>query len=163
MKNTYAIILVVLVLLGVVFLVTKNNKPEDQMEADKSEVSGVNDNALDDASSEAVENNTEVTVTTPSVSTSLGDVKQFTVTGKNFSFSPSTIKVNKGDKVRINFDNTQGFHDFVIDEYGAATKQSQAPFKEVVEFIADKSGSFEFYCSVGTHRHMGMKGTLIVK
>ena len=51
----------------------------------------------------------------------------------------------------------------MIDEYGAATKQGQAPFEEVIEFTADKTGSFEYYCSVGTHRQMGMKGTLIVK
>jgi plastocyanin len=78
-------------------------------------------------------------------------------------FTPSTINVNEGDRVKIVFKNTQGFHDFVIDQYGVATKQTNAPAEEVIEFTADKAGSFEYYCSVGEHRAMGMKGTLVVK
>src|SRR5882672_6015209 len=31
--------------------------------------------------------------------------KEFTVTGQNFSFSPSTLTVNKGDTVKITFKN----------------------------------------------------------
>lgn len=90
-------------------------------------------------------------------------VKEFIVTGKNFSFSPDVISVKKGDRVKITFKNTAGFHDFVIDEFGAATKQGQAPFEEVLEFTANKTGSFEYYCSVGSHRIMGMKGILKVE
>lgn len=89
-------------------------------------------------------------------------VKEFTVTGKKFSFSPATLTVQKGDKVKITFKNTEGFHDFKIDEYGVATKQAQSPAEEVLEFTADKAGSFEYYCSVGEHRAKGMKGTLTV-
>ena len=89
-------------------------------------------------------------------------VKEFTVSGKNFSFTPSLITVKKGDKVKITFQNSSGFHDFVIDEYGVAAKQAQSPATEVIEFTADKAGSFEYYCSVGSHRAQGMKGTLVV-
>lgn len=90
-------------------------------------------------------------------------VKEFTVIGKNFSFTPSAITVKKGDKVKITFENSAGFHDFVIDGYGVATKQTKSPTIEVVEFTADKIGSFEYYCSVGSHRAMGMKGILKVE
>ena len=90
-------------------------------------------------------------------------VKEFVILGKNFSFMPSLITVKKGDRVKITFKNTLGFHDFRIDEYGVATKQAQAPYEEVLEFIADRVGSFEYYCSVGTHRAMGMKGILKVE
>ena len=93
----------------------------------------------------------------------VGTVKEFTVAGKNFAFTPSTLTVQKGDRVKITFKNENGFHDFVIDEYGIATKQTQSPTTEVLEFTASKAGSFEYYCSVGTHRAMGMKGTLVVK
>ncbi len=90
------------------------------------------------------------------------EVKEFTVSGQNFSFTPSSLTVKKGDKVRILFKSTQGFHDFVIDEYGVATKQLKSPGEEVLEFIADKSGTFEYYCSVGEHRALGMVGKLVV-
>src|SRR5215213_2105339 len=50
-------------------------------------------------------------------STSSGTVKQFTVMGSAFKFEPTTLTVNKGDKVKITFKNTGGTHDFVIDEF----------------------------------------------
>lgn len=90
-------------------------------------------------------------------------VKEFTVVGKNFAFEPSLMTAKKGDKVRITFKNENGYHDFVIDEFGVATKQTQAPTIEVIEFTANKTGTFEYYCSVGSHRTMGMKGTLKVE
>ena len=83
--------------------------------------------------------------------------------GANFSFTPSSVVVKKGDRVKITFKNNQGFHDFKIDAYGVATKQFNSPGEEVLEFIADKTGVFEYYCSVGSHRAMGMKGVLKVE
>jgi plastocyanin len=92
-----------------------------------------------------------------------GQVKSFTVEGSNFKFNPSEIRVKEGDRVRIIFKNTGGFHDWVVDEFGAATKQGNAPAEETIEFVANKKGTFEYYCSVGSHRQMGMKGNLIVE
>jgi plastocyanin len=89
------------------------------------------------------------------------NVVEFTVEGKNFAFTPSLLSVKKGDTVKITFKNTGGFHDFVIDEFNVRTKQLQSG-EETVEFVADKAGQFEYYCSVGQHRAMGMKGTLTV-
>ena len=90
-------------------------------------------------------------------------LKEFTLSAKNFSFTPSTIRVQKGDRVKITLQNTGGMHDFVIDEFGVATKKIQDGQSDTIEFTADKSGVFEFYCSVGTHRAMGMKGSFIVE
>ena len=88
--------------------------------------------------------------------------KTFTVTGSNFAFDPSTITVSKGDTVKIIFKNSGGTHDWKIDEFRVATPRINGGQEATVEFVADKAGSFEYYCSVGTHRQMGMKGTLIV-
>ncbi len=85
------------------------------------------------------------------------------VSGQNFSFSPSTITVKKGQTVKINFTSKQGFHDWSIDEFDAKTEQINAPSSSSVTFVADKAGEFEFYCSVGQHRQMGMVGKLIVE
>jgi len=93
----------------------------------------------------------------------LGAVKSFTVIGANFAFDLKEMKVKKGDKVRITFRNAEGFHDWRLDEFGAATAKLQAGGEETVEFTADKAGTFEYYCSIGKHRSMGMKGNLIVE
>ncbi len=90
-------------------------------------------------------------------------VKTFTVVGKNFAFTPTEIKVKKGDKVKLVFDNQGGVHDLVIDELKVKTATLTTGSKEEVTFTADKVGKFEFYCSIGNHRQMGMKGFLVVE
>ena len=74
-----------------------------------------------------------------------------------------TLKVKQGDKVVVNFSSTSGFHDFVIDEFNVASKQIPANEISTVEFIADKTGTFSYYCSVGEHRANGMEGEIIVE
>lgn len=73
------------------------------------------------------------------------------------------IKVNQGDKVRIEFTSSEGFHDWKVDEFNAATAKINPGNKTSVEFVADKAGTYEYYCSVGKHRQNGMKGNLIVE
>lgn len=90
-------------------------------------------------------------------------VKVFNVSGKPFSFDLTEIKVKKGDTVKIVFTNTEGTHDWVIDEFNARTPVIQANKTAEVQFVADKTGTFEYYCSVGQHRAMGMKGKLVVE
>ena len=86
-----------------------------------------------------------------------------TVEGGNFYFKPNEIKVKMGTPVKLTFSNSQGFHDFVIDDLDIKTQQITAGNNEVVEFTPTKKGKYEFYCSVGQHKQMGMKGTLIVE
>ena len=94
-------------------------------------------------------------------------VKTFALSGENFKFimdgieSPDLV-VDEGDKVRVELVSGQGFHDFVIDEFNAATSKVKDGETTFVEFTADKKGTFDYYCSVGEHRKMGMKGKLIV-
>lgn len=90
-------------------------------------------------------------------------LKIFTVTGTSFAFAPSALEVALGDKVKIMFKNEEGFHDWKLDEFNAATEKIQEGKTTEVTFTADKKGEFEYYCSVGKHREMGMKGTLTVK
>lgn len=90
-------------------------------------------------------------------------VKEVQVDGSNFAFSPKEIRVAEGTKVRIVFKNTGGMHDFVIDEFNARTQVIKGGESETIEFVANKKGTYEYYCSVGTHRQMGMKGNLVVE
>ena len=84
------------------------------------------------------------------------------MTNEGFKFSPSTMTVKKGDKVKITYTNGGGTHDFQIEGYNVQTKTIQGGQSDSVEFTADKAGTFEYFCSVGNHRAVGMKGTLTV-
>jgi len=99
-----------------------------------------------------------------------GAVKEFSmisrmdINGEVMSptFSLSEIRVKKGDTVKITVTNTNGTHDFVLDEFGI---QKETPLNEpvVIEFVADKVGTFEYYCSKYNHRALGQRGNLIVE
>ncbi len=78
-------------------------------------------------------------------------------------FQIGEIKVKKGDTVRINFSSTDGFHDWVVDEFVASTERVNTGDTSSVIFVADQSGIFEYYCGVGNHRQLGMVGNLIVE
>lgn len=88
--------------------------------------------------------------------------------GGNFYFEVDgernpTITVQEGQLVRINFESVDGFHDVVIDELSAASAQVQTGGVTFVEFVADETGTFDYYCSVGTHRERGMVGQIVVE
>jgi nitrosocyanin len=104
-----------------------------------------------------------VVTSTPAAAMEQGAVKEFAVEGGMFYFTPKEIKVKKGDTVKITFTNKEGFHDWVLDEFNAKTKQIKAGETDTISFVADKAGTFEYYCSVGNHRAQGMKGNLIVE
>jgi len=108
-----------------------------------------------------VSNSSESSIEIPSTNDTA--VKTFDISAKPFEFSMKEIRVKKGNKIRINLTSTAGMHDWVIDEFSARTKIIQAEQSDSVEFIADKSGTFEYYCSVPTHRQQGMVGKLIVE
>lgn len=91
------------------------------------------------------------------------NTKVFAVAGVNFKFDVEEIRVKKGDTVTINFMSTDGFHDWVVDEFDARTKQVRPGTPTSITFVADKAGTFEYYCSVGQHRAHGMIGKLIVE
>ena len=76
-------------------------------------------------------------------------------------FSIKEMVVKKGDKVRIKITNTAGDHDFVIDAYGIKT-ETPLNKETIVEFTADKVGTFEYYCSKYSHRLIGQTGILRV-
>jgi nitrosocyanin len=152
MKNSVILIIVLILVLGGAMFLIKNKKAETPMDMSNTATSG------DNAGETGGTINGSVGVTIPGA-----PVKEFTITGKNFAFAPASITVDKGDRVKITFKNESGFHDFKIDEFGVTTMQMQGPSTQSVEFTADKAGTFHYYCSVGTHRKMGMEGTLIVK
>lgn len=118
---------------------------------------------MNDAGEATAEEGTMMDTTKGDGMMNSGVIKTFDLTGKNFSFSQTEIRVKKGDRVLVNFTSTSGTHDWVIDEFNARTARVDGGKSTSVEFTADKTGTFEYYCSVGPHRSLGMKGKLIVE
>lgn len=148
-------IVIVVVLAIVLFFVF--NKPES------GDVMGTDTTSIDTSSEDTINESETTTSETQDLGINLDESRTtINIDGSNFKFVPNKIEVKKGNTVEIVFKNSQGYHDFVIDEFSVRTTQMQAGNTETITFVADKVGSFEYYCSVGTHRQMGMVGTLIV-
>lgn len=144
MNNKWVAVLVV-VLVVISGLLLFKNKGVAPTESDVESMTPVSDN-------EVIETTIEESV------------KEFTIDNEMLSFKPSSLTVNKGDTVKITFRNTGGTHDLKIDEFaGASTRILSAGETQTITFVADKTGSFEYYCSVGNHRVQGMWGTLTVR
>ena len=83
----------------------------------------------------------------------------------NFKFSVDKIEASAGDTITINLKNSEGNHDLVIDELDLHSLHLGQGQTETLTFTIPETASgktFEFYCSVGRHRQMGMVGELIV-
>ena len=89
-------------------------------------------------------------------------VKSFTMTAKQWAFEPSKITVNKGDTVKLAVKSIDVTHGFGLSAFGINERLN--PGETVnIEFVADKTGTFSFFCSVSCGSgHGGMRGTLIV-
>ena len=90
-------------------------------------------------------------------------IKEFTMTAKRFDFTPSTITVNKGDKVKIIITSMDVTHGFSLPDFNI--NERLEPNQPVtIEFVADKVGTFTFGCTIFCGSgHGTMTGMLIVK
>jgi|GEM_PF-3359770 len=74
------------------------------------------------------------------------------------------IRVTRGETVQVTF-TTGGSHDWTLAyvENGSEVVWAMAQPNSSVTFTADRSGEFEYFCSVGNHRERGMRGRFIVE
>ena len=92
-----------------------------------------------------------------------GQVREFTVSGNNYAFSPASIQVNRNDLVKITFTAQDIAHSFTIDEY-RIVKRASAGQTVTFEFRADQPGRFTFFCSLTQDaKCRDMKGILTVR
>jgi len=90
-------------------------------------------------------------------------VTEITIEAKRWEFIPSTITVNKGDTVKLTIKSIDVSHGFNLATFGV-NKRLEPGRETTVEFVADKTGEFSFFCNVSCGRgHSGMKGTLVVR
>ena len=147
---------IVLVAIGAFVLMNSQNKSASTTTQNTTESTMQNESTAPSAVEGESETNTSAT------GDESASVKEFTVHGGMFYFKADRLTVKKGDTVKIHFVNDEGTHDFVLDEFNVETPVINAGETADVEFVADKAGTFEYYCSVGNHRAMGMVGKLTV-
>jgi cytochrome c oxidase subunit II len=88
--------------------------------------------------------------------------REFTITARNYDFSPKRIEVTQDDLVKITLRSEDEAHSFSIDGY-RIMKRVPAGGSTTFDFRADKPGTFAFYCSMtNAEGHRGMKGELVV-
>lgn len=91
------------------------------------------------------------------------NTKEFLMENEGMDFTVKEMKVEAFDRVKVTFAVNRGDHTWTIKEFNATSRILGAGEAETIEFVADRTGTFEYYCSVGDHRKLGMKGRLIVK
>jgi len=90
-------------------------------------------------------------------------VTDVTVVTSEFKFSPDTITVRAGQRVRVTLDNQGALkHDFRQPDLNLYA-QVDAGKKTVFEFTPTKVGTFDLTCDVPGHKDAGMVGKLIVQ
>jgi len=80
-----------------------------------------------------------------------------------FGFDPNPVIVNEGDKVKLVVTSTDVTHGIAIPEFGVNVQLFPCRLT-IVDFTADKTGTFPFICSVSCGAgHTSMRGRLIVQ
>jgi len=79
-------------------------------------------------------------------------------------FTPSRIVVKRGQRVRLRLLADDVTHGFQLLHLGVDAGAIKTGTIKTVEFTADRTGEFPFYCSVRCSRlHMALMGTLVVE
>ncbi len=92
-----------------------------------------------------------------------GQVREFTVSGNHFAFSPARIEVQKDDLVKITFTAQDMAHSFTVDEPYRIAKRAGSGQSVTFEFRADQAGSFPIYCNLTQdERCKNMRGEFVV-
>jgi len=160
MKQVAIVVLVIILLVVAVLYIGKDEQPANVItEPQTQEVAEEMISEAEDVSEPEMTDEPVVEI----IDESEGEIKEFTIDSFNFGYSLEEITVNEGDTVTINLTNSDGFHDWVVDEFGATTEKIQTGDVTSVTFVAGEAGVYEYYCSVGSHRANGMVGKLIVK
>ena len=167
MKHVYAVLFaVVLLVLAGCATTTDPLQPENVVPEQESELPGQDDGeSMDDHEMVVEESEAE---TSPQETHGEPDVV-ISLVGRNFVYadeegnSNPDVFVSQGDVVRVEYTTESGFHDFVIDAFGRTAVVQASDGTQVLEFVADQAGTFEYYCSVGSHRAQGMSGSFIVE
>jgi len=146
-------ILLILILVGGIAFVGNmflQQNQDNQMESEVSEV-------------EAPESE-QVTATETS-DNELAPQSEFEIDMDNYTFSESEIVVRAGEKITIKLNTIEGNHDLIIDELDVRSEHFKTGESGEMTFTVGEEhigNTYEFYCSVGSHRALGMVGKITI-
>lgn len=91
--------------------------------------------------------------------------REITVIATEYKFTPSEIKVKKGETVKIILKNNGVMpHNLIIEKMeGASIDTISINQSGSIVMTPSQTGTFNTFCSIGNHRKMGMVGKLIVE
>ena len=91
------------------------------------------------------------------------------VTAREYKFDPKNVTVDAGGKpatVAVKLHNAGGLaHDFRVERDGSEVGGTPIVLgdKDAGATVKLAPGSYTFFCSVGDHEQLGMKGSLTVR
>ena len=90
-------------------------------------------------------------------------VHEIKMTAKKFVFEPSSVRVKKGEQVRLVVTATDRDHGIAIEEFHV-NQRLRAGQPTIIEFTPTKAGTFPFNCSVVCGGdHASMNGAVVVE
>lgn len=182
-KIVLTTILVIVVAGGLIWYVTSN---KDNTETNANTNTAITNTTNTVANANASATNTQAnsnilaTNTPPGANTNTGASSNINATNTNsqqdssqdteismqldeYSFSPNTITIQEGDTITLRLSNIGNMeHDFVIDALDIDSGTLDPGDSTTITITGSQAGTFEFYCSIGSHRAFGMRGTLTV-
>jgi cytochrome c oxidase subunit II len=88
--------------------------------------------------------------------------REIRITARRYEFSPKTIRLTKGERVRLVITSEDEERGFAIKDFGIE-QEIKAQQTKVIELTPEKEGRFEFWCSsTAGEGHYNMAGELIV-
>lgn len=88
--------------------------------------------------------------------------REFTITAKDFRFSPARIEVSQDDLVKLTVRSEDVAYSLTIDDY-RVSRRVPAGGSTTLEFRADRTGTFAFYSNLTSDsRHREARGELVV-
>jgi len=88
---------------------------------------------------------------------------EFTITARDFQFSPNRLEVTQEDLVRLTIRSEDIAYSFAIDEY-RIVRRVPARGETRFDFRVDRAGTFRFYSNLTSDpAHSRMQGELVVR
>lgn len=93
-----------------------------------------------------------------------GEVRKFHVTAVEGKIAPDTLRVKKGERVRITFVSKDGTYGIKFPDFEGVKGKVTPEKPAVVEFTPTTKGTFEFRCTrTWGFKHWSKNGTLVVE